>query len=72
MDQGQLALEGNPQEVFRQRQVLEGLELGAPMLAELLALVGEVLNEERQYSGNLSSTQIEYLQQQILQSFRLG
>ena len=70
MDQGQLMLEGNPQEVFTQRQVLEDLELGAPMVVELLAKVGEVLNEERQSSDNSSSTQIEYLQQQILQSFR--
>jgi cobalt/nickel transport system ATP-binding protein len=28
MDQGQLVLEGNPDEVFTQRQMLEGLDLG--------------------------------------------
>ncbi len=70
MDQGQLVLEGNPQDVFTQRQVLEGLELGVPMVFELLAKVCEVMHEERPSSDNSPFSQIEHLQQQILQSFR--
>ncbi len=70
MDQGQLVLEGNPQDVFTQRQVLEGLELGVPMVFELLEKVCEMMHEERPSSDNSPLTQIEHLQQQILESFR--
>jgi len=39
MDQGQLVLEGNPDEVFTQRQMLEGLDLGVPMILELFTQI---------------------------------
>ncbi|MBW4558673.1 MAG: energy-coupling factor ABC transporter ATP-binding protein [Trichormus sp. ATA11-4-KO1] len=37
MDRGQLILEGNPQEVFNQRNILEELQLGVPLLYEVLS-----------------------------------
>lgn len=69
MNQGQLVLEGSPQEVFTQHQVLENLELGIPVMLELLHKVCQVLSAETA-SGNLPFTQCEHLQQQVLQSFR--
>ncbi len=36
MDQGQLVLEGTPQTVFAQREVLENLQLGVPLAIELV------------------------------------
>ncbi|MBD2202253.1 ABC transporter ATP-binding protein [Calothrix sp. FACHB-1219] len=37
MDKGQLMLEGKPQDVFSQRTVLEELELGVPLIYEMLS-----------------------------------
>ncbi len=70
MNQGRLVLEGSPQDVFTQHQVLKNLELGLPVMLELLDKVCEVLNAEKSSSGNPSFTQHERLQQQVLQSFR--
>jgi len=70
MEQGQLVLEGSPQEVFMQHQVLETLELGTPTMLQLLDRVCNVLNAEKSASGNLSSNQRKHLQQQVLQYFR--
>ncbi|AFZ25917.1 cobalt transport protein ATP-binding subunit [Cylindrospermum stagnale PCC 7417] len=36
MDRGRLILEGTPQEVFSQREVLEALQLGVPLIYEML------------------------------------
>jgi cobalt/nickel transport system ATP-binding protein len=36
MDKGQLMLEGKPEDVFSQRTLLEGLELGVPLIYEML------------------------------------
>ncbi|AFY41182.1 energy-coupling factor ABC transporter ATP-binding protein [Nostoc sp. PCC 7107] len=43
MDKGQLILEGEPQDVFSQRSLLEELELGVPLIYEMLfdGLAGE-------------------------------
>ena len=71
MDRGQLVLEGTPQDVFAQRQALEALELGTPLVLELVAKVCELM-ERRPSSDNSPFTQFEHLQQQILQSFRFG
>lgn len=45
MDRGQLILEGNPDDVFSQREILEELELGVPLIYDILfteKLEGEV------------------------------
>lgn len=36
MDKGRLVLEGKPQDVFMQRELLEELELGLPLIYEML------------------------------------
>ncbi len=58
MDQGQLMLEGKPQDVFTQRDLLEELQLGVPLIYEMLftegsAEEGAVLERVRQRILNL-------------------
>ncbi len=58
MDRGQLVLEGKPQDVFTQRDVLEDLQLGVPLIYEMLfaegvAEEGPVLERLRQRILNL-------------------
>lgn len=36
MDKGQLVLEGEPEDVFKQRQIMEDLQLGVPLIYEML------------------------------------
>ena len=53
MDKGQLVLEGKPQDVFTQRDLLEELQLGVPLVHEMLfgegsAEEGEVMDALRQ------------------------
>lgn len=67
MDQGQLVLEGTPQSVFAQRQIMEELELGMPTVLELLAKFSDT--PERSYIKQ-SPSDINLIQQQILQSLK--
>lgn len=67
IDQGQLVLEGTPQSVFAQRQIMEELELGMPTVLELLAKFSDT--PERSYIKQ-SSSDINLIQQQILQSLK--
>lgn len=58
MDRGQLVIEGKPQDVFTQRGVLEDLQLGVPLIYEMLfaegvAEEGPVLERLRQRILNL-------------------
>jgi cobalt/nickel transport system ATP-binding protein len=58
MDKGKLVLEGKPQDVFTQRQILEDLQLGVPLIYEMLfaeevAEEGPVLERLRQRILNL-------------------
>jgi cobalt/nickel transport system ATP-binding protein len=71
MNQGQLVLEGNPQEVFSQHQVLQALELGRPTILEMLAKMNSVLHRQTASSTRLSSDQIKAVKQEILEYFRL-
>lgn len=66
MDRGQLILEGSPQTVFAQRDVLEQLQLGVPLAIELLEQFQAILckNEARGIQN------FEQLQHQFLQSYR--
>ncbi|KZL48523.1 cobalt ABC transporter ATP-binding protein [Nodularia spumigena CENA596] len=59
MDRGQLMLEGNPQDVFKQREMLEELQLGVPLIYEMLFT--EEIAEQRQLW--------EQLHQKILKLF---
>ncbi|GAA6621981.1 energy-coupling factor ABC transporter ATP-binding protein [Scytonema sp. NUACC26] len=60
MDKGQLVLEGKPQDVFAKQDILEELQLGVPLIYELL-FTNKILEEE---------PALEQLRQQILKSFR--
>ncbi|NMG21867.1 energy-coupling factor ABC transporter ATP-binding protein [Brasilonema bromeliae] len=58
MDRGRLILEGKPQDVFTQREILEELQLGVPLIYEMLfadgvAEEGPVLERLRQRILNL-------------------
>jgi cobalt/nickel transport system ATP-binding protein len=58
MDKGRLVLEGKPQDVFTQREVLEELQLGVPLIYEMLfadgvAEEGPVLERLRERILNL-------------------
>ncbi|MCC5611467.1 energy-coupling factor ABC transporter ATP-binding protein [Nostoc sp. CHAB 5834] len=58
MDGGQLVMEGKPQDVFNQREILEDLQLGVPLIYEMLFAEGSpeeepVLERLRQRIFNL-------------------
>ncbi|WP_414564175.1 MULTISPECIES: energy-coupling factor ABC transporter ATP-binding protein [unclassified Anabaena] len=59
MDQGQLILEGTPQDVFAQRDMLEGLQLEVPLIYEILSAEG--IGEEQIF--------LEQLRQKICSRF---
>lgn len=59
MDRGQLVIEGKPQDVFNQREILEDLQLGVPLIYEML--FAEVSPEEEPF--------FERLRQRILHRF---
>lgn len=66
LDQGKLLLEGTPQEVFMQREVLETVQMHIPLSFELLSLLDEI-----EHSSELSLAQaIEQLKMKILQTLR--
>ncbi|PLZ95812.1 cobalt ABC transporter ATP-binding protein [Fischerella thermalis CCMEE 5268] len=60
MDRGRLVLEGEPKDVFSQSDTLEELQLGVPLICEMLRAVDEVTQNE---------TILEQLQQRILNKF---
>jgi cobalt/nickel transport system ATP-binding protein len=60
MDRGKLILEGKPQDVFAQREILEELQLGVPLIYDMLFTEG--LAEE--------GPVLEKLRQRILKLFR--
>jgi cobalt/nickel transport system ATP-binding protein len=60
MDRGRLVLEGKPKDVFTQRDILEKLQLGVPLICEMLRAVDEVTQDK---------TILEQLQQRILNEF---
>ncbi len=59
MDKGRLVLQGKPEDVFKQRQILEDLQLGVPLIYEIL--FSEELAEE---------PVLERVKQKILNLFR--
>jgi len=46
LDQGRLVLEGTPKDVFSQREILEELHLGVPLIFDLVSQVSEFLESE--------------------------
>ncbi|MBD2432804.1 MULTISPECIES: energy-coupling factor ABC transporter ATP-binding protein [Fischerella] len=60
MDRGRLVLEGKPKDVFTQCDILEELQLGVPLICEMLRAVDEVTKDK---------TILEQLQQRVLNKF---
>ncbi len=67
MDGGQLVLEGTPESVFAQREVLEKLQLGVPLAIELMEQMRAMV--EKDDTSQMHT--FEQWQQQILQKRRL-
>jgi len=73
LDRGQLVLEGTPQDVFAQREALDCLQLGVPLVFDVLDKVAEALSsnaEQTEYS--IIHGIPESLRSRILDVFRYG
>ena len=66
MDRGQLILQGTPQDVFVQRDILEKLQLGVPLAIELMDQMKAIVKENKE----IALLTLEQLQQRVLQSRR--
>ncbi len=66
MDRGKLILEGTPEAVFAQRNVLEQLQLGVPLAIELIDQIKDLIDKNH----NSKMPNFEELQQQILDARR--
>lgn len=73
LDKGQLILEGTPQDVFAQRDTLEGLQLGVPLVFDVLDQVTEALSRaSEQANYQVMDNMPELLRNRILDVFRYG
>jgi cobalt/nickel transport system ATP-binding protein len=73
LNQGQLVLEGTPQDVFAQRQTLEKLHLGVPLVFDVLDKVAEALSKNSQQPEYQVMESIpEPIRNRILDIFRYG
>lgn len=73
LNQGQLVLEGTPQDVFAQRDTLDQLNLGIPLVFDVLDKVAEALsNDSHQTEYQVMSSIPESLRNRILDVFRYG
>jgi cobalt/nickel transport system ATP-binding protein len=72
LDKGKLVLEGTPQEVFAQRDVLDRLQLGVPLVFSVLDQVAEALSTAQQANYQVMDNFPESLRNQILDVFRYG
>lgn len=73
LNQGQLVLEGTPQDVFAQRDALEQLHLGVPLVFDVLDKVAEALsNKSNQADYQVINSIPESLRNRILDVFRYG
>jgi len=71
LDKGQLVLEGTPQDVFAQRETLERLQLGVPLVFDILDKVSESLSQDLEHLEYQVMDKLpEKLQKQILDIFR--
>jgi cobalt/nickel transport system ATP-binding protein len=71
LDKGKLVLEGMPQDVFAQREILENLQLGVPLVFDVLDKVAEALSKDVDHSEYQIMHSIpEPLRNRILDVFR--
>ena len=67
LDQGRLVMEGTPQTVFAQRETLESLQLGVPLVFDILDQVAESLSTDRDFSEYpVIHNRVENLRNRIL------
>jgi len=72
LDKGKLVLEGSPQDVFAQRETLEQLHLGIPLLFDVLDKVADVLsNDLKQIDYLGTNDRLNSLRDRVLNSFKL-
>ncbi|PSB25622.1 energy-coupling factor ABC transporter ATP-binding protein [Stenomitos frigidus] len=73
LNEGQLVLEGTPQDVFAQRETLEQIHLGVPLVFDVLDKVADALSKDSQTTEESARHGLpETLRQRILDSFRAG
>jgi cobalt/nickel transport system ATP-binding protein len=65
MDRGQIVLEGTPETVFNQSEILQELGIGMPVVVNVLEVVKEMLTGNEAFSDDLQ--QIQLLKQRIQQ-----
>ncbi|MBE9182956.1 ABC transporter ATP-binding protein [Oculatella sp. LEGE 06141] len=71
LDHGTLVLEGTPQDVFAQRSLLESLQLGVPLVFDVLDQVAEALSKNSEQAEYQVTHSIpEQLRNRILDVFR--
>ncbi len=69
MDRGQLILEGTPQDVFEQREILERLQLGVPLEIELIEQLKAIAVKNSGITElNITALTLKQLQQKMFQS----
>ena len=71
MDRGRLVLEGTPQDVFRQRELLEQLQLGVPLAIELVEQMQAIAKQQEQTHPFTSDFTLDQWHQQLLSLRRL-
>jgi cobalt/nickel transport system ATP-binding protein len=73
LDKGRLILEGTPQDVFAQRETLESLQLGVPLVFDVLDKVAEALSKDSdQAEYRVTDSIPEPIRKRILDVFRYG
>jgi cobalt/nickel transport system ATP-binding protein len=71
LDKGQLILEGTPQDVFAERDALEKLQLGVPLVFNVLDKISEFLSNDKEYlECQVMDELSERLRKRILDAFR--
>ena len=67
IDKGRLILEGSPEDVFAQREIMEELQLGVPLVFEMLSEVSEVMGlPNSQQDNSTAYTIFKQLRERIL------
>ena len=72
LHQGQLVLEGTPEDVFAQREQLESLSLGVPLVLEVLDRVAVALSEAQPADEAVRHSLSAPLRNRILDAFKYG
>lgn len=75
IDKGRLVLEGKPQDVFAQREIMEELQLGVPLVFEMLSEMSDVIQSDalkaKEKTGLIVAEQLRERILQLLQKFCL-